>query len=395
MIFNLKKLYAESYMAYGALRTAYSIFMELFMYEDAIKCLYASNNREDAEKLANEVIKKHPEPGIYCLLGELKNDKNLFFKALEITNNKYTRALRCLGRYYYSIEKNIEKAKEYYEKAMSINSSFPNIWFTLGMIYIGEKSFNKALTAFSKILASDDSNGDVWGNMGVCFIQLNKFREAEKCLEQGYFKTKNSWRMLDNLVYVSIENKNLNKILFALNEYYSIGHGDKIKNAYFLFATKLYIENFKNYSDHDREYLKNKIFDTFEKYGDMDGLRPEIWDLYANFFQEIEMKYKTDKKDKIKCYKYLIELRIKEIRTIMVKNINWEKDDKVKDVLSNIIVVINQLIENIQKIYNENKDMEKDNDYINDKIFYVNGIENKIKKSNEDKNNNKIEPNLV
>ena len=79
----------------------------------------------------------------------------------------------------------------------------------------------------------------------------------------------------------------------------------------------------------------------------------------------------------------------------MVKNINWEKDDKVKDVLSNIIIVINQLIENIQKIYNENKDMEKDNDYINDKIFYVNGIEDKIKKSNEDKNNNKMEPNLV
>ena len=394
-IFNLKKFYAESYMAYGALRTAYSIFMELFMYEDAIKCLYASNNREDAEKLANEVINKHPEPGIYCLLGELKNDKNLFFKALEITNNKYPRALRCLGRYYYSIEKNIEKAKEYYEKAMSINSSFPNIWFTLGMIYIGEKNFSKALTAFSKILANDDSNGDVWGNMGVCFIHLNKFREAEKCLEEGYFKTKNSWRMLDNLVYVSIENKNLNKILFALNEYYSIGHGDKIKNAYFLFATKLYMENFKNYSDHDREYLKKKLFDTFEKYGDMDGLRPEIWDLYANFFQEIEMKYKIDKKDKIKCYKYLIELRIKEIRTIMVKNINWEKDDKVKDVLSNIIIVINQLIENIQKIYNENKDMEKDNDYINDKIFYVNGIEDKIKKSNEDKNNNKMEPNLV
>ncbi len=45
--------------------------------------------------------------------------------------------------------------------------------------------------------------------------------------------------------------------------------------------------------------------------------------------------------------------------------------------------------------------MKKDNDYINDKIFYVNGIENKIKKSNEEKNennninDNKIEPDIV
>ena len=222
MIFTLKKFYAESYMSYGALRTAYSIFMELFMYEEAIKCLYASNNKEDAEKLAKEVINKHPEPGIYCLLGELENNKDLFFKALEITNNKYPRALRCLGRYYFSVEKNTDKAKEYYEKAMSINPSFPNIWFTLGMIYIGEKNFNKGLVAFSKILSNDDSNGDVWGNMGVCFIHLNKFKEAEKCLEEGYYKSKNNWRMLDNLIYVCIENKNLNKVLFALSEYYSI-----------------------------------------------------------------------------------------------------------------------------------------------------------------------------
>ena len=395
MIFTLKKFYAESYMSYGALRTAYSIFMELFMYEDAIKCLYASNNREDAQKLAKEVLGKHPEPGIYCLLGELDNNKDLFFKALEITNNKYPRALRCLGRYYYVIEKNTEKAKEYYEKAMAINPSFPNIWFTLGMIYIGEKNFNKALVAFSKILSNDDSNGDVWGNLGVCFIHLNKFKEAEKCLEEGYYKSKNSWRMLDNLIYVCIENKNLNKIIFALSEYYSIGHGDKIKNSYFLFATKMYLENYKSLSDHDREYLKTKIYNIFEKYSEVDGLRPEVWDLYANFFLQIEMGKKIDKNEQIKCFKFLIELRTKEIRTIIVKNINWEKDDKVKEVLSNITNIIRKLVESIQKIYDENKDMEKDINFINDKIFYINGIENKIKKSNEEKDNIKIEPNIV
>ena len=395
MIFTLKKFYAESYMSYGALRTAYSIFMELFMYEEAIKCLYASNNKEEAEKLAKEVINKHPEPGIYCLLGELENNKDLFFKALEITNNKYPRALRCLGRYYFSIEKNTDKAKEYYEKAMAINPSFPNIWFTLGMIYIGEKNFNKGLVAFSKILSNDDSNGDVWGNMGVCFIHLNKFKEAEKCLEEGYYKSKNNWRMLDNLIYVCIENKNLNKVLFALSEYYSIGHGDKIKNSYFLFATKLYLENYTNFNEHDKEYLKNKIFTIFEKYAELDGLRPEIWDLYANFYQEIEKRVKIEKKEEINCYKFLIELRIKEIRTIMVKNINWEKDDKVKDAIGNVTKIIRKLLENIEKIYEDDKNLEKDANYINDKIFYVNGIENKIQKSNEEKGNTNFQPELV
>ena len=92
-----------------------------------------------------------------------------------------------------------------------------------------------------------------------------------------------------------------------------------------------------------------------------------------------------------------MELRIKEIRTIMVKNINWEKDNKVKDVLSNVTNVIRKLVENIEKIYEENKDIKKDEDYIKDKIFYVNGIDNKTKKSNEEINNdsNNIQPEMV
>ena len=391
-IFSLKKLYAESFMSYGAFRTAYSIFMELFLYEDAIKCLYASNDKEKAEKLAKEVISKHPEPGVYCILGELENNKELFFKALEISNNKYPRAYRCLGKYYYSVEKNNTKAKEYYEKAMSINPSFPSIWFSLGMIYIQEKNFNKALICFSKILSNDDSNGEVWGNMGVCFIQLNKFKEAEKCLEQGYFKSKGSWRMLDNLIYVCVENKNLSKILFAMGEYYLNDQGDKVKNTYFLIATKFYLENYKKYTEHDRDYLKNKIYGLFEKYAEVDGLRPEIWDLYANFFQELELK-KDNINEIIKGYKFLVELRIKEIRTIMVKNLNWQNDDKVKDVLKNVIDIIRKMVENIEKIYQENKDIKKDEDYIKDKIFYINGIENKIKNSNKDNTN--LEPNMV
>ena len=82
--------------------------------------------------------------------------------------------------------------------------------------------------------------------------------------------------------------------------------------------TKFYIENYKKFSDHDREYLKKRIYDLFEKYGEVDGLRPEVWDLYANFYQEIELKNEKDNNEKIKELKFLVELRNKEIRTIMV-----------------------------------------------------------------------------
>ena len=65
--------------------------------------------------------------------------------------------------------------------------------------------------------------------------------------------------------------------------------------------------------------------------------------------------------------------------------------------MSNVTNIIRKMVENIDKIYNENNNIKKDENYIKDKIFYVNGIENKIKKSNEekDKDCNKIEPNVV
>ena len=156
------------------------------------------------------------------------------------------------------------------------------------------------------------------------------------------------------------------------------------------------MENYKKYTEHDREYLKKRIYDLFEKFGDVDGLRPEIWDLYANIYQEIELGNNNDVNEIIKGYKFLVELRNKEIRTIMVKNINWEKEDKVKDVLSSIINAIRKLVENLEKVYDENKNIKKDQDFINDKIFYINGIENKIKKSNEEKDNSgNFQPDMV
>ena len=374
LIFNLKKIYAQSFMGFGAVLTALNIFKELFMYEDAIKCLYVANRKEEAKKLSNEVLNKNPDPGIYCILGELENNLEYFNKALEITNNKYTRAFRCLGRYYY-INKDFNKSKEYYEKAMEINPIFPDIWFTLGIIYMSENNFIKGINSFGRILQMDDSNSEVWGNLGVCFIQVKKFKEAMKCFEEGYKRSHKNWKLLDNLVYVAIQCNDLNKILYALEQFYLINEGEKIKTGNFYFATKLYLENKKNYNEHDKNYLKNKIYNLFDQFSIVDGLKSEIWDLYALFIQENEINEKNSKEENIKIIKNIIELRLKEIRTLMVKNLNWEENEKIKDILSTIIKNMKSLLEKI----------DNDKQYVIDKELTISNLEEKIKKSYEKK----------
>ena len=364
MIFNLKKQYAQMFMSFGAVITAYEIFKDLKMWEETIKCLYVANRRDDAKKLANEVLEKHAEPGIYCILGELDNKPELFHKALEISNNRYARAYRCLGR-YYMVNKDDEKAIEYYERSMALNPVYPDIWFNLGCLYLKKRVFMKALACFSKMLSLDDSNSEVWGNLGVCFIQVNKYREAMKCFEEGYNKSRKNWKLLDNLIYVSIENKEINKVIFALEQFYFIEQGDKIKPAYFYYLTKIYMEMYDKLTEHDKEFLKGKIYKLFEQFGNVDGTKPEVWDVYANFVVGVEIgKGKDVNKEKV--FNNVVELRFKELRCLMLHD--WEKDKKMRGIVKGVIDAVRTVLKEI-----------KGNDvYVNDKNMYLNSIEAKI-----------------
>jgi tetratricopeptide (TPR) repeat protein len=100
-IWDLKKIYAEAFMNFGAVMTAFEIFKEIEMEEECIQCLYIAGKTQRAQEFADEALKKKQEPGIYCILGEINNKVEFFFKALEVSNDKYTRAYRCLGKFYY------------------------------------------------------------------------------------------------------------------------------------------------------------------------------------------------------------------------------------------------------------------------------------------------------
>jgi hypothetical protein len=103
-IWNMKKIYAEMFMSYGALMTAFDIFKELKMHEDCVNCLYLAGKNERALEYAESIIKVKEDPGVYCVLGEIYKKEEYFHKALEISQGKYTRAYRCLGKYKMSIE---------------------------------------------------------------------------------------------------------------------------------------------------------------------------------------------------------------------------------------------------------------------------------------------------
>jgi len=71
------------------------------MFEECIQCLYVAGKNQAALEFAENILKTKEDPGIYCILGEIQNKEEYYFKSLEVSKGKYTRAYRCLGRHFF------------------------------------------------------------------------------------------------------------------------------------------------------------------------------------------------------------------------------------------------------------------------------------------------------
>ncbi len=101
---------------------------------------------------------------MYCNLAKIHRDITYFEKALEVTDNKYLKALDHLGQYYYS-KKNFEKSKFYFLQAVKLNDMDLNAWTNLGYIYMNEKDFPLAISSFKKALFIHEKIPELWANI--------------------------------------------------------------------------------------------------------------------------------------------------------------------------------------------------------------------------------------
>lgn len=385
-IWQNKKLHAEMWMAYGSTVSAFELFSEICMWEEAISCLYIAGKEERAKELALEKIKELPKnetPGILCVLGDLTKNEKYFFQALEISNNKFTRAYRGLG-YYYFENKKFDLAVEYFEKALQINPLFPKIWFTLGCIQLGKKLFDKASLSFQKCTSFDDDNWEAWSNLGLCYSQNGKLVESLKCFDEAFKRNRNSSKLLENIMIISVNAKNLDKLIFSLDNLFKIDMHSKVKAPAFSKIIEFYMDLFENVyllveerdklrklkeSNNNVDNLdekidrkvgeleamkskilfnRNKIMNLFEQYTNKDGSNPQIWDLYCLFLENFEIyKNKIDTIKESNIRKIMLETRMKQLRCITKGE--WEKPELYESVIKvcKIVEIELQKYENV------------------------------------------------
>lgn len=173
-LFKLQKELGERFMNYGAIRSALQIYEQLDMWDEIIQCYMILDKENTAESIINERLKIDPDnPTLYCLLGNLKDDPKYYLKAWEVSNCRFARAKRELGRYYVKKQNNKEAIK-HFEDALSLNALYPMTWFAYGCACLFEEEYEKAVRAFTRVVQLEPTDSEAWSNLATVLLKLGK-----------------------------------------------------------------------------------------------------------------------------------------------------------------------------------------------------------------------------
>jgi hypothetical protein len=208
---------------------------------------------------------------------------------------------------------------------------------------------------------------------------MKKHKEALKCFEEGFKRSKNDWKICENLMYVALDCMDISKLLFAVTNLYLLEKHDRVKPNIYYALIKFYLSGYPQYSDHSKKYYRDRIYDIFFKFTEKDGITFEIWDLYIYLIQsvEVELNKVTDENELQGVYKTQMDLRLKQARTLMIPE--WEKDERVIDRLKD---VIKKIREEIVRTKNET--------YVKEVNTFVESVEAKIERYYKAKELDKI-----
>ncbi|KAK4693549.1 tetratricopeptide repeat protein 27, partial [Lecanoromycetidae sp. Uapishka_2] len=192
---------ADRWVSLGGLRTALEIYERLQMWAEVALC-WAANDREDKARkiirrqLYNSVIttstdklleddedndvgdyrmEREPLPAdaprLFCILGDIEKSIPAYERAWEISNHRYARAQRSLGKHYSAVG-DLEKADEAYAKSLKVNPQNHPTWFALGCVRLLLEDWSGAVDAFGRAVQIEDSDAESWSNLAVALLKL-------------------------------------------------------------------------------------------------------------------------------------------------------------------------------------------------------------------------------
>ena len=195
---------AARWVSLGGLRTALEIYERLEMWAEAALCWAAVEREDKARKIvrrqlyestsSNKGVSDNNQadpidedgeeylgrervplpadaPRLFCILGDLDASPSFYERAWQVSNNRYARAQRSLGKHFLS-NSDLAKADEAYSKSLKINPLNQSTWFTLGCVRLEIQDWKGAVDAFSRSVQIEEEDAESWSNLAAALLRL-------------------------------------------------------------------------------------------------------------------------------------------------------------------------------------------------------------------------------
>ncbi|KIW02216.1 uncharacterized protein PV09_06371 [Verruconis gallopava] len=187
---------AARWVNLGGLRSALEIYERLEMWAEAALCWAATERDDKARRLTRKQLfhatsgndedvdedtetwsgpARDPPPSdaprLYCILGDLDKDPSMYETAWAVSNERYSRAQRSIGRYYYGL-KDYAKASLAFTKSLKVKPLDHGTWFALGCVLLELEQFKRAVEAFSRAVQLEHDDAESWSNMAAALLNL-------------------------------------------------------------------------------------------------------------------------------------------------------------------------------------------------------------------------------
>jgi len=185
---------ASRWSSLGGLRTALEIFERLEMWPEVALCWAATEQEEKAKGVVRKQLfedgsekERTPPPPqaprLWCILGDIENNVGHYEKAWIVSNKRFARAKRSLGRYYMNIN-DCQRAADAYGDSLRIYPLHGPSWFALGCCWLELEAWEGAVRAFGRAVSIDNTDAEAWSNLASALLRRDALSKEDTAVGQ-------------------------------------------------------------------------------------------------------------------------------------------------------------------------------------------------------------------
>ncbi|MBE6044389.1 MAG: hypothetical protein E7216_09180 [Clostridium thermopalmarium] len=199
---------------YGVLHTAAWFYLRRHDLEKAME--YCKKSIEQNKDYPDNYAFLMPQ--ILKNMNKASSGKPYFITAMEKELYNYN-ILESVGKFYWDIEKNLDKALDYYKMADHINPMEPEIKYNIALLYFNEGRDEDAIKTLKECIKLKDNIIKYHRTLGVVYLTNGKHDEGIKEVRTAFKLNENDILTLNNAgCYYAIYTNDLHRAYYNLKK---------------------------------------------------------------------------------------------------------------------------------------------------------------------------------